>query len=226
MYDVAPNTHEVRRCLQKYPAERLRAADICDAEGRVAIGTGVLLFRPAAVPQLQSLACRFAEDVSVDLYGDMLPVMATETDFRQWTSKHPTLRIPLWETLSPLRFGVWSPLSLAFFHTGTTQEYLELIQHPLKAHTSILCQIPLDKGWVNLTYGVTDVPTAYEDDATLFGVPILQWLRQHKLTPDVLWASDVSQRCLWHARFYPVYHTDDPNVTFSVSIEDSIACPD
>lgn len=226
VYDVAPNTHEVRHCLQKYPTERLRTADICDAEGRVAIDTGVLLFRPAAVAQLQSLAHRFAEDVSVDLYGDMLPAMATETDRRQWTSKHPTLRIPLWETLSPLRFGVWSPPSLEFFHTGTTQEYLELIKHPPKAHTSILCQIPLDKGWVNLTYGVTDVPTACGDDATLFGVPILQWLHQHKLTPDVIWASDVSQRCLWHARLYPVYHTDDLNVTFSVSIGDSIVRPD
>lgn len=226
VYDVAPNMHEVRRCLQKYSPEQLRVAGICDPEGRVAIDTGVLLFRPAAVAQLQSLAQRLTEDASIDLYGDILPAMATETDFRQWTSKHPTLRIPLWETLSPLRFGVWSPPSLAFLHAGTTQEYLEMIQHPLKAHTSILCQIPLDKGWVNLTYDVTDVPTACGDDATLFGVPILQWLRQHKLTPDVIWASDVSQHCLWHARLYPVYHTDDLNVTFSVSIGDSIARPD
>ena len=231
VYDVDPDTGEVRRCLHKYPAERLRKAGVYDPDGRVAIDTGVLLFRPTAVMQLQSLADQFTKDIYVDLYGDMLPAMVTQTERHLFTSKYPFLRNSLWETLSALRFSVCNPLSLEFIHTGTTQEYLKLIKHPFTAHTSILCQVPLsENGWVNLTYGVTDVPTACGDDAMLFGKSILQWLRQHELTPDVIWhkeqVADVPQRCLWNARLYPIYYSADSNVVFSVSIEDSIERPD
>ena len=231
VYDVDPDTGEVRRCLHKYPAERLRKAGVYDPDGRVAIDTGVLLFRPTAVMQLQSLADQFTKDIYVDLYGDMLPAMVTQTERHQFTSKYPFLRNSLWETLSALRFSVYSPPSLEFTHTGTTREYLELIKHPIKAHTSISCQVPLnEERWVNLTYGVTDVPTVCGDEATLFGESILQWLRQHELTPDVIWhkeqVADVPQRCLWNARLYPIYYSADSNVVFSVSIEDSIERPD
>ena len=230
VYDVDPNTQEVRRCLQKYPAERLRETGVCDLKGRVAIDTGVLLFRPTAVTQLQLLAGRFAKDASVDLYGDMLPAMATQTNHQRFTSKHPSLRNPLWETLSPLRFGVWSPPSLEFIHAGTTQEYLELIKPSVQSHASIWCQIPLNAGWVNLTYGVMDVPTVCGEDATLFGESIREWLHRHKLTLDVIWpkeqAADTSQRCLWNARLYPVYYPTDTDVVFGVSIGNAIARPD
>ena len=231
VYDVDPDTGEVRRCLHKYPAERLRKAGVYDPDGRVAIDTGVLLFRPTAVMQLQSLANQFTKDIYVDLYGDMLPAMVTQTERHQFTSKYPFLRNSLWETLSALRFSVYSPPSLEFTHTGTTREYLELIKHPIKAHTSISCQVPLnEERWVNLTYGVTDVPTVCGDEATLFGESIPQWLRQHELTPDVIWhkeqVANASQRCLWNACLYPIYRTDDPDVTFSISIEDSVKYPD
>ncbi len=231
VYDVDPDTGEVQRCLHKYSAERLRKAGVYDPDGRVAIDTGVLLFRPTAVMQLQSLADQFTKDIYVDLYGDMLPAMVTQTERHQFTSKYPFLRNSLWETLSALRFSVCDPPSLEFTHTGTTREYLELIKHPLKAHTSISCQVPLsENGWVNLTYGVTDVPTVNGNDATLFGKSILQWLHQHELTPDVIWhkeqVANASQRCLWNACLYPIYRTDDPDVTFSISIEDSVKYPD
>ena len=231
VYDVDPDTGEVRRCLHKYPAERLRKAGVYDPDGRVAIDTGVLLFRPTAVMQLQSLADQFTKDIYVDLYGDMLPAMVTQTERHLFTSKYPFLRNSLWETLSALRFSVCNPPSLEFIHTGTTQEYLKLIKHPFTVHTSISCQVPLSaNGWVNLTYGVADVPTVCGDDATLFGKSILQWLRQHELTPDVIWhkeqVADVPQRCLWNARLYPIYYSADSNVMFSVSIEDSIERPD
>ena len=231
VYDVDPDTGEVRRCLHKYPAERLRKAGVYDPDGRVAIDTGVLLFRPTAVMQLQSLADQFTKDIYVDLYGDMLPAMVTQTERHLFTSKYPFLRNSLWETLSALRFSVCNPPSLEFIHTGTTQEYLKLIKHPFTAHTSISCQVPLSENeWVNLTYGVTDVPTVCGDDAMLFGKSILQWLRQHELTPDVIWhkeqVADVPQRCLWNARLYPIYYSADSNVVFSVSIEDSIERPD
>ncbi len=231
VYKVDPDTHEVQRCLQKYPVPKLHEADICDTNGRVAIDTGVLLFHPAAVKQLQSLADCLDEDRSVDLYGDMLPAMATQTDHHQFANKHPSLRNTLWEMLSTLRFNACSPPTLEFIHTGTTREYLELIKHPIKAHTSISCQVPLDKdGWVNLSYGVMDVPTIFGDEATLFSESIHKWLQQHELTPDVIWHKeqvvDVSQRCLWNARLYPVYHTDDLSVSFDISIEDAIERPD
>ena len=231
VYDVDPDTCKVRRCLHKYPAERLHKADVYDPDGRVAIDTGVLLFRPTAVMQLQSLADQFTKDIYVDLYGDMLPAMVTQTERHQFTSKYPFLRNSLWETLSALRFSVYSPPLLEFTHTGTTQEYLKLIKHPIKAHTSISCQVPLnEERWVNLTYGVTDVPTVCGDEATLFGESIPQWLRQHELTPDVIWhkeqVANASQRCLWNACLYPIYYSADSNVVFSVSIEDSIERPD
>ncbi len=231
VYDVDPDTGKVLRCLQKYPANRLREADVCNPDDRVAIDTGVLLFYPTAVEQLQSLGDQLTEDISVDLYDDMLPAMAIQTDRRQFANKHPYLRNTLWEVLSTLRFSACSPLSLEFIHTGTTREYLELIKHPIKAHTSISCEVPLDKDeWVNLTYGVMDVPTVCGEKVTLFGESILQWLRQHELTPDVIWHKeqmvDVPQRCLWNARLYPVYHTDNLNVSFDISIEDSIERPD
>ena len=231
VYDVDPDTGEVRRCLHKYPAERLHKADVYDPDGRVAIDTGVLLFRPTAVMQLQSLADQFTKDIYVDLYGDMLPAMVTQTERHQFTSKYPFLRNSLWETLSALLFSVYSPPLLEFTHTGTTREYLELIKHPIKAHTSISCQVPLnEERWVNLTYGVTDVPTVCGDEATLFGESIPQWLRQHELTPDVIWhkeqVANASQRCLWNACLYPIYYSADSNVVFSVSIEDSIERPD
>ena len=231
VYDIIPNTHEVCRYVQKHPVERLRDADFCGPDGQVAVDTGVLLFRPAAVKKLQALTRRLAEDASVDLYGDMLPAMATQVDHHQFMSELPALRQLLWKTLSQLRFGVSCPPLLEFTHTGTTQEYLELIKHPLKAHTSILCQVPLsENGWVNLTYGVTDVPTVCGNDATLFGKSILQWLHQHELTPDVIWhkeqVANASQRCLWNACLYPIYRTDDPDVTFCISIEDSVKYPD
>ncbi len=230
VYDIAKNTQEVQHCLQKHPAEKLRDAGVCDPSGRVAIDTGILLFRPTAMMQLQSLANLFPEDVYVDLHGDILPAMASKTDRYRFTSKHPYLWTLLWEKLSMLRFSVCSPPSLEFAHTGTTQEYLELIKHPIKAHTSISCQVPLDEGWVNLIYGVMDVPTVCGDDATLFGQSILQWLHHHELTPEAIWneekRANASQCCLWNARFYPTYHTTNPNVAFSISIEDSIEQPD
>ncbi len=231
VYDVDPDTCQVLRCLQKYPTDRLREADVCDPMGRVAIDTGVLLFHPTAVKQLQLLADYLDENRSVDLYGDMLLAMATQTDRHQFANKSPSLRNTLWEALSTLRFNVCSPPSLEFIHTGTTREYLELIKHPIKAHTSISCQVPLnEERWVNMTYGVTDVPTAYGDEATLFGESIHQWLRQHDLTPNVIWSeeqvTDVPQRCLWNARLYPTYYSADSNIMFSVSIEDSIERPD
>ena len=231
VYDVDPDTCNVIRCLQKYPSDRLREAGVCDSNGHVAIDTGVLLFYPTAVKQLQSLADCLDEDRSVDLYGDMLPAMAIQTDRHRFTNKHPSLRNTLWEALSTLRFNVCSSPSLEFIHTGTTREYLELIEHEIKAHTSISCQVPLNEDrWVNLTYGVMDVPTVCGDEATLFGKLILQWLRQHELTPDVIWHKehvvDASQRCLWNARLYPVYHTDDLSVSFDISIEDATKWPD
>lgn len=231
VYDVDPNTGKVLRCLQKYPADRLREVGVCDPKGHVAIDTGVLLFHPTAVEQLHSLADCLDENRSVDLYGDMLPAMASQTDCRQFTSKDPSLRNTLWEVLSMLRFSACSPPSLEFTHTGTTQEYLTLIKHPFMAHTSISYQVPLnEERWVNLTYGMTDVPTVCEDEATLFGKSIPQWLHEHELTPDVIWdkkqVADVLQRCLWNARLYPVYHTDDLNVSFDISIEDAIERPD
>ena len=233
VYDVDPDTCKVLRCLQKYPADRLREAGVCKPDGRVAIDTGVLLFHPTAVKQLQSLADCLDEDRSVDLYGDMLPAMATQTNRHQFEYKYPSLRKNLWEALSTLRFSACSPPSLEFIHTGTTREYLELIKHPFTEHTSISCQIPLDKGWVNLTYCVTDVPTACGDEATLFSESIHAWLQQHELTPDVIWhkeqeeqVEDVPQRCLWNARLYPTYYSTDSSVVFSVSIEDSIERPD
>ncbi len=231
VYKVDPDTHEVQRCLQKYPVPKLHEADVSDTNGRVAIDTGVLLFHPAAVKQLQSLADCLDEVISVDLYGDMLPAMATQTDHHQFANKNPSLRNTLWQVLSTLRFSACSPPTLEFIHTGTTREYLELIRYPIKEHTSISCQVPLNKErWVNLTYGVTDVPTVCGDDATIFGVSIPQWIRQHELTPDVIWHKeqmvDASQRCLWNARLYPVYHTDNLNVSFDISIEDAIERPD
>lgn len=231
VYDVDPDTCKVLRCLQKYSPDRLREAGVCDPKGRVAIDTGVLLFHPTAVKQLYSLADCLDEDRSVDLYGDMLPAMATQTDRHQFANKYPSLRNTLWEVLSTLRFSACSPPSLEFTHTGTTQEYLELIKHPIKAHTSISCQVPLnEERWVNLTYGVTDVPTVCGDEATLFGESIPQWLRRHELTPDVIWhkkqVADMLQRCLWNARLYPIYYSADSNAGFSVSIEDSIERPD
>ncbi len=231
VYKVDPDTHEVQHCLQKYPVPKLHEADVSDTNGRVAIDTGVLLFHPAAVKQLQSLADCLDEDISVDLYGDMLPVMATQTDHHQFANKHPSLRNILWEMLSTLRFNACSPPTLEFIHTGTTREYLELIGYPFNQHTSISYQVPLlDEEWVNLTCGVTDVPTACGDGATLFGELIHKWLQQHELTLDVIWHKeqvvDVSQRCLWNARLYPVYHTDDLSVSFDISIEDSIERPD
>lgn len=234
VYDVEPDTGKVQRCLQKYPSQKLREANVCDPKGRVAIDTGVLLFHHTAVKQLQLLADCLDEDRAVDLYGDMLPAMATQTDRHQYANEYPSrrnIRNTLWEALSTLRFNVCSPPSLEFIHTGTTREYLELIEHPIKTHTSISCQVQLDKdGWVNLTYGVMDVPTVCGDEATLFGESIPQWLQQHELTPDVIWhkeqAADVPHHCLWNARLYPVYYTTEPDVAFSVSIEDSIEPPD
>ena len=230
VYDVDPDTCKVLRCLQKYPADRLREAGVCDPKGHVAIDTGVLLFHPTAVEQLHSLADCLDENRFVDLYGDILPAMATQTDRHQFANKHPSLRNTLWEVLSMLRFSACSPPSLEFTHTGTMQEYLTLIKHPFTAHTSISCQVPLDKGRVNLTYGVTDVPTVCGAEATLFGESIPQWLQQHELTPDVIWhkeqVTDVSQRCLWNARLYPIFYSADSNVGFSVSIENSIERPD
>ena len=231
VYDVDPDTHEVQRCLQKYPDDRLREAGVCNSNGQVAVDTGILLFRPTAVKQLQLLADQLDRDVFVDLYGDMLPAMAIQTDRHRFTSSFPFLRNRLWETLSKLKFSVCSPPSLEFIHTGTTQEYLKLIEHPIKAHTTISCQVPLDEEkWVNLTYGVSDLPTACENDATLFGESIFQWLRQHELTPDVIWSEEEAasgpHRCLWNASIYPVCHTGDPNITFGISIEDTTERPD
>ncbi len=230
VYDVAPDTCEILRCLQKYPSDRLREAGVCDPKGHVAIDTGVVLFYPTAVKQLHLLVDSLDEGGYVDLYSDMLPAMATQTDRHQFTNNNPSLRITLWEVLSTLRFSACSPPSLEFTHTGTTREYFELIKHPIKAHTSISCQVPLnEKIWVNLTYGVTDVPTVCGDEATLFGESIPQWLQQHELTPDVIWdkdqVADVSQRCLWNARLYPTYNSADSTVVFSVSMEDSIERP-
>lgn len=231
VYDIIPNTHEVLRYVQKYSIERLRDAGFCSPDGRVAVDTGILLFRPAAVEKLEVLTSELAEDAFVDLYEDVLPAMVTQVDHHQFMSKRTALRQLLWKTMSPLRFGVSCPPLLEFIHTGTTKEYLELIKHPNNSKTSISCQVPLnEEKWVNLTYGVTDVPTAFADDATLFGKSILQWLHEHELTPDVIWHKeqvvDESQQCLWNASLYPIYSTDDPNITFDISIEDSVKYPD
>ena len=231
VYDIIPKTHEVHRYVQKHSVERLRDAGFCGSDGRVAVDTGILLFQPAAVEKLQTLSCQLAENASVDLYEDILPAMATQVDHHQFMSKRTTLRQLLLETLSQLRFGVACPPSLEFIHTGTTKEYLDLIKYPIKAHTSISCQVPLNQDrWVNLTYGATDVPTAWGDDATLFSKSILQWLHEHELTPHVIWHKEqienAAQQCLWNARLYPIYSTDDPNVTFDISIEDSVKYPE
>lgn len=231
VYDVDSDTGEVRRCFQKYSTERLLEAGVCDSNGQVAIDTGVLLFRPTAVKQLQMLSEKLTDNIYVDLYCDMLPAMAKKTDRHQYISKYPTLRNLLWETLSVLKFSACSSRSLEFIHSGTTKEYLELIKRPINVHTSISCQIPLnDERWVDLTYGVTDIPTACVDDATLFGKSIYEWLHEHGITPDVIWVkeqvAEKTQRCLWNACFYPVYRVDDPNMSFDVLIEDKVKYPD
>ncbi len=229
VYDIIPNTHEVRRYVQKHPVERLRDEGFCSPDGRVAVDTGILLFQPAAVKKLLTLTRELAEDAFVDLYADMLPAMATQVD-HHFIHKLPVVRQLLRKTFSNLRCGVSCPPLLEFIHTGTTKEYLELIKHPINSNTSISGQVPLnEERWVNLTYGATDIPTTFGDDATLFGKSILQWLQEHELTPDVIWhkeqVANASQQCLWNARLYPIYSTNDPNITFDISIDDLVKYP-
>ncbi len=239
VYDAAPQTNIVRRCLQKFSAEQLQQEGVCNPEGLVAIDTGILLFYPNAVAALQKLAQELPEDLFVELYGEMLPALATHTDEQGFIYENPTFRRLLWDTFHPLRFGLWTPRRLEFFHTGTTQEYLELLQrlgNEVEAHgrggaeetsestklnigtlnvqginvptNRLHFQVPLDHGWVHLSYDISDIPTLSGEGATLFGEPLNQWLQRHGLQPEVVWEGiDPSQRCLWNARLYPVYET-------------------
>ena len=88
VYDIIPNTHEVLRYGQKHSIERLRDGGFCSPDGRVAVDTGILLFRPAAVEKLEALANELAEDAFVDLYEDVLPAMVTQVDHHQFMSKY------------------------------------------------------------------------------------------------------------------------------------------
>jgi len=269
VYDADPQTKTVRRCLQKLSAERLRQEGVCNAAGRVAIDTGVLLFWPRAVERLWELARWIPSDAYVDLYGEMLPALAAQTEAPSFSRGDRKVSRLLWEELHSLAFGLWDPPGLEFIHTGTTREYLalwrkmqlprslvesqaeDLLQNNCSRFASIAgcdfrgtveiaqnvvlwnievpesstlrattdtvhCQVPLDRGWVYLTYGVSDVPTACGEEATLFGTSLLGWIQQHGLPAEGIWPDvEPRQRCLWNAHLYPVDATPEATLSHS-----------
>lgn len=125
----------VRRMLQKCSPEVLSAAGAVDADGQVLIDTGIFYFPPGLVEALlgevrtatSPLAAALARGIEVDLYTDFSEALSAETDRRAYTAAGGALRARLWELLHPWPLHIRLHSPGAFFHLGSTADYVHAL---------------------------------------------------------------------------------------------------
>ena len=148
VYVTEPGSNHVRTFLQKVGEAELAAAGAIDAQGRIAVDTGVLLFAPRCVAMLAELAGarlvdgqlkleegvlgRDCAEVSLHLYDEICGALAADADRETYLArpqealdpiKGRTARERIWDTLrgTPFRAAVLDNAS--FLHFGTTRQY-------------------------------------------------------------------------------------------------------
>ena len=187
--------HQVKSVWQKASTDLLKR--FCNTDHQVIIDTGVLIFQGRSIDQLQNWTMEYNPGTFVDLYSQLLPQLIA----------------------SPfIDFRAWIPEQLQFFHSGTTREYFDFINN---SKQTVKFAVPLSEpadSWVEISYNVDDNPKKVDDQATLFGQSIYQWLRVNSHSATSIWPHE-EEHSLWNAQLFPVHREiQDDNLGLSADI--------
>jgi fucokinase len=151
VYLADPLIQEVKSFLHKVPMERLASAGAIDAQGQVAIDTGMVWFDAATAGRYAQLArdpaianlCGFGEEQStgklgtpLNLYGDLLLPLAVQTKEDAYlvdasdgppTTTLTTARATIWSKMRGTPLNVERLQPAVFVHFGTSAEYWRMV---------------------------------------------------------------------------------------------------